>query len=1083
MPTPAGKATAPLSSQKLLYQLDVRPSEVSALLGLLALAAVTGLATAVATTAGNTLFLERFGASALPYLYMGNAAVLGLLGVALVRHPQGKRRTALARPVQTALAVGTGLAWLAAWLGPRQWLPAVAGWCEIAAIYAVLQVWNAAGAAWDVRQARRLFGLVGAGLVLGELVGGLAVGPLSRVVAVPQLLLAAALLFGAGLPLLRRIPTHAADAAPPEGEPQVTLTQLVKAKYVRRIVLLFACSVLVWFIIDLHFLRAAEARYSESELAEFLGTFTAFAALANLGVQLLLTGRVLQRGGISAGLLALPLALAAPVAWLLISGQYQVFGLVVAIKATDEVLRGTIFEAATHLLFQALPGFARDAIHRMVSGVVEPVVGGLAGLLLLLLAGEGHAERPLLLLLLLLVPWAIAGVVLRGDYRQTLRLSLGRRLVEPEHLDLSDPAARTLVEKSLDSPDDLQVQASLALLAQHGQELGDAVLERLLMRPSPEVRVAVLTWIAERGLDAWTGRVQPLLQDRDRKVRLAAIKTWCIIDQSEPWATVAPLLDDPDVDVQVAAAAGLVAALGVDGVVAMAPRLRAWAESPSPVERSALARLLGEVAIEKFYRPLLPLLRDAEPSVQRAALTAAGKVGNFALLAEVCRALQKPETQAVAVQTLTRWGAAVIPKLAKHLEQTLPATEVRGVLRAVGRARTLGAHALLARYAHDSREQVRGEALEQLTALPMEPGSALEVGKLDGLLREEVEDAKFSLRLLAVFPRQNQAVLGAPGGLGPPAETAVLRAALEREVAMNKHRLLLLLELRYGKKAIERPAWLLRRSAPGQGGAALEVLEQALSRSDAALVLPVLDVRAAEAPGHDLQALDAATRRSPRAGRAQGDPLTTPQNFDDLSAVVAALLDPKRPLIRDWTRLAALYTAGKLALPRAAELAAPWLCDDDLVMRETAAMAAHGAQGMLLTVEKVLFLKATDLFAGISDEDLVAVAQIAVARGIPAQHPVFAAGDLGDSLYVVVRGQVRIHIGERQLVVLKERQHFGELAVIDPQPRSASATALDDTLLLEIGRAPFMELLERSPEVVRGVLLYLVSKVRALTPK
>ena len=138
---------------------------------------------------------------------------------------------------------------------------------------------------------------------------------------------------------------------------------------------------------------------------------------------------------------------------------------------------------------------------------------------------------------------------------------------------------------------------------------------------------------------------------------------------------------------------------------------------------------------------------------------------------------------------------------------------------------------------------------------------------------------------------------------------------------------------------------------------------------------------------------------------------------------------------------------------------------------------------MLLTVEKVLFLKATDLFAGISDEDLVAVAQIAVARGIPAQHPVFAAGDLGDSLYVVVRGQVRIHIGERQLVVLKERQHFGELAVIDPQPRSASATALDDTLLLEIGRAPFMELLERSPEVVRGVLLYLVSKVRALTPK
>lgn len=133
---------------------------------------------------------------------------------------------------------------------------------------------------------------------------------------------------------------------------------------------------------------------------------------------------------------------------------------------------------------------------------------------------------------------------------------------------------------------------------------------------------------------------------------------------------------------------------------------------------------------------------------------------------------------------------------------------------------------------------------------------------------------------------------------------------------------------------------------------------------------------------------------------------------------------------------------------------------------------------MLTTIEKMLILKTADIFAYTSDEVLAEIAAIVEEVDVPAGEPIIHKGDLGDCLYIVVSGKVRVHDGERALSILEDRQVFGEMALFDREPRSASVTAIEDTLLLRLDQDPTYELMEEQNEFLRGVIRSLVDKLR-----
>ncbi len=133
---------------------------------------------------------------------------------------------------------------------------------------------------------------------------------------------------------------------------------------------------------------------------------------------------------------------------------------------------------------------------------------------------------------------------------------------------------------------------------------------------------------------------------------------------------------------------------------------------------------------------------------------------------------------------------------------------------------------------------------------------------------------------------------------------------------------------------------------------------------------------------------------------------------------------------------------------------------------------------MISTVEKVLFLKSIDLFSQIPSEDLSQIALITDEIQCEEGDEVFCEGDPGDTLYFVIDGTVRIHTASEELAVLGQRQVFGEMSLLDSEPRSASATAVSDLTLLKIHRDDFHEILAEKGEIAQGIIKVLTRRLR-----
>jgi len=131
-------------------------------------------------------------------------------------------------------------------------------------------------------------------------------------------------------------------------------------------------------------------------------------------------------------------------------------------------------------------------------------------------------------------------------------------------------------------------------------------------------------------------------------------------------------------------------------------------------------------------------------------------------------------------------------------------------------------------------------------------------------------------------------------------------------------------------------------------------------------------------------------------------------------------------------------------------------------------------------------LRRSALFAGIAASRLTSLASRAYVRRFAAGQIVFTEGEPSEHLYVVRSGRVRIYVAsahgdELTLTVLAHGDSIGELSVIDEQPRSASAAAIEATELLTIGAADMRAALTADPVLLWTVAGELAATVRRLT--
>ena len=134
---------------------------------------------------------------------------------------------------------------------------------------------------------------------------------------------------------------------------------------------------------------------------------------------------------------------------------------------------------------------------------------------------------------------------------------------------------------------------------------------------------------------------------------------------------------------------------------------------------------------------------------------------------------------------------------------------------------------------------------------------------------------------------------------------------------------------------------------------------------------------------------------------------------------------------------------------------------------------------MLSRIEKMLILKTVGIFVETPDDVLAEVAALLDEVEVPAGAAIFQQGDAGTSMYIIVDGEVRVHDGAHTLNHLSARDVFGEMALLDPEPRSASITAVADTHLLRLDQEPFYELMDEHNQVARGIIRMLTRHLRA----
>ena len=137
----------------------------------------------------------------------------------------------------------------------------------------------------------------------------------------------------------------------------------------------------------------------------------------------------------------------------------------------------------------------------------------------------------------------------------------------------------------------------------------------------------------------------------------------------------------------------------------------------------------------------------------------------------------------------------------------------------------------------------------------------------------------------------------------------------------------------------------------------------------------------------------------------------------------------------------------------------------------------------LLLFEKVLILKSLSLFTETPETILSELAPLLEEMEYEQGTPVFKEGDIGDSMYVIYKGEVKIHKGNSTLAILKKKEVFGELSLLDSETRSASATCNTDCFLFKLDQDPFYELLEARPEIARGFIKILCQRLRLLNEK
>lgn len=1044
-------------------RFGVQPAEERGAALMLAHSAFMGFSTVFFETAASALFLGEFGASALPSVYLAAAALSAATGYAYSRL---QNRLSFSR-----LMTGTlwSLVLVVGSLPGALLLTRAAGlfffamvFYRVLSILTDLEYWAVAGRLYDLRQAKRLFGFIGTGEVVARIVGSFSVPLLLKAGGVPNLFVLSTLALVLCLILLRRVlPLIPADEGPKQTASQKaarsSLGSLVQDPYLRFVLIVAFCGILGKYLVDFAFLQQVKSRFGDAkEVASFFALFSGVSQCASLFTRVFLSGRVLSAIGVHRGLLVLPGAHVICTTLLLVAGGLAlgpdpVFWLVVLNQGIYKTFKHPIDNPSLKTLYQPIPKDRRLSLSIAVDAILNPLGIALSSGLMVLFRSVFQADpvRFGWVLLACFLSWLWSARAAATEYVKALVLALRGRIEDIEFA-FDNEAAVSSLRETLKTGKEEDALVALQILGDHTPAALSPMLPDLVSHPSKRVRQAALERIEVHRPEGIAATLRVRLEiEPDDELRAQALRA---LSATEGPGSKDELMRHARSSILALREAALLGLLRMGASEGRAG-IEELAASRDPAHRAAAARLLrlaGGVAEAGVVRALI---QDEDVVVSRLALLAAGQMRQAELFPLLIQRVNRRGVMGAARAALALAGEMALPQLIAAFDSTAQADVRRGLISALSRIKSVGAVRFLVSKLDIEDVAVRQETVRALSHGRFTATEHEDRDRIEALARNEAGRALETLAQIR--------------DLGGHERLEILRRALAGSHRNTRERLLMLLGFTRDPRAFLAVRTHIDGTHKDRRAYAEEILDVVFSREERALFMPAIEGTIEDVPEEQVRALGLARRTAEERLKAL---------FLDTS-----------PRLEMWIRAAALDAAPHLTTPGLEAAIEAFLASPaGSEFSRTGEWSLEAIRGLIrakgvapmLLIEKVITLKAVEMFARTPEDVLADVAALAEEVRFKAGEVIFNKGDDGESLYVIVQGEVMVHDGDQDLKHLKDKSVFGELAVLDPEPRSASITAIADTHLLRLDREAFLELMAGNMEVVRGVLAVLCDRVR-----
>lgn len=793
----------------------------------------------------RSMFLTKFDVDQLPSLYI-LIAVFG--GIFAYLYSKLAAKSSLRTAVFWTMALSV-LSLVAMWaLIHLPWMIYVLNiWVSLFSIVLVSQGWLVAGNIFDAREAKRLYPLLGMGMVLGAAFGGEFTNRTALLLGTRNLLLASAAMVILAY-LAFRLATsdranslkqaRASDAAETDFSFGGMVRDISRTRHLQVIVGLMVVMYLVDTLVEYQFQVTAKQGHSGDQLTAFFGQFYGlYLNLTEFVFQLFVTAFVVRRFGVGGTLQIAPTTILLSSVATAVSTSLTAAG---AVRLAEASTRYTLNRTGMELLYMPLPQELRNRIKAFIDICVDRLARGLGGVLLLLLTTTSLdlGVRGISIVVMgLCIPWMYFSYLARKEYVTTIRKRFeARRLdFETARVSVSDSATIRMLEETAKEGNVRQATYALSLLAEAPKYDVRPRLLTLATNPATDLRskvYEVATTLKYDGvLEQAAGELRTAQADPNRALPASAIP-YLLAMAPERRKLAAELLDSPN-PMLVASALD---ALRADQELADELITREWlqrtANSGDSLFRALAAKAIG-VRGDHGIDLLHPLFEDPDGGVVREACRAAGFLRNRAYLFALTRALENPRLRADAISALAAYGHAICGMLSDVLlddEQPIRVrTQVPRVLKRIPDQRSVDV--LLSAVGHRDLS-IRAAVLKALNHLRETTRLNFENTFVTEQIRNEARYYYELSAALAPF-REREA--------GEHTAARLLARTIEERLKSTLERLFRLLGLNYPPKEIYSVYQAVSRQRHEEATAALEFLDNTLDPNLKRILLPLLD--------------------------------------------------------------------------------------------------------------------------------------------------------------------------------------------------------------------------------------------------